>query len=175
MKKLSEIVFAGLLVISISMLTGGCAEKKQNTPKKEINKTQKAPDTKPENTKKETDKKDDLKLRLKKIGATVETNEAGQQELVFNTLPVRPIKNLSVDDREYFKSVILKTAGNDPKTIMEKFPGIKTEDFENTGKLENSIDFQILLNNILTRTGLEPNNGEHLDQIINDLQNVDNE
>jgi hypothetical protein len=118
---------------------------------------------------------EDLKLRLKKIGATIEINETGLKELVFNSLPIRPIKNLSVKDREYFRNVVVKVAGTNPKIITKKFPGIKNEDFENTGKLESSIDFQILLNNILIRKGLEPQNGEHLDQIISELKKGNNE
>jgi len=118
---------------------------------------------------------EDLELRLKKIGATIEINEIGLKELVFNSLPIRPIKNLSVEDREYFRNVVVKVAGTNPKIITKKFPGIKNEDFENTGKLESSIDFQILLNNILLRKGLEPQNGEHLDQIISELREGNNE
>ncbi len=118
---------------------------------------------------------EDLELRLKNIGATIEINETGLKELVFNSLPIRPIKNLSVEDREYFRNVVLKVAGTNPKIITKKFPGINNEDFENTGKLESSIDFQILLNNILIRKGLEPQNGEHLDQIIGELRKENNE
>ncbi len=122
--------------------------------------------------KKENKKKNNLEERLKKIGGVIEKNEQGQDELVFNDFPIRPIKSLNVDERNDFMNAVLAAVNNDPKPekIMKAFPGIKKDDFENTGNLETSIDFQILLNNILERERLEPRNGEDLSYVIEDLR-----
>ncbi len=115
---------------------------------------------------------DDLGERLKSIQAVVEVNEEGQRELVFPDFPVRPIKALSVDVRNDFQNAILAETGGErtKRAILSAFPGLQEEDFKNTGSLEDDIDFQILLNNYLERSGLNPQNGEQLERIVEDLK-----
>ena len=122
--------------------------------------------------------KKELEERMKRLGIKVIKVKAPEwdekkyyDETVFPN--IEPIKNLQEWDREYFKISIEETLKDNitPENIMKAFPGIKKEDFKNTGKLKYQVDYDILLNNILVRLGLEPQNGEHLDSIIEDLRN----
>ncbi len=115
---------------------------------------------------------DNLEERLEAIHAVVELNEQGQRELVFPDFPVRPIKALSVDERNDFQNAILAETGGKRtrEAILSAFPELQEEDFANTGNLQDDIDFQILLNNYLERAELDPQNGEHLEVIIADLK-----
>ena len=79
---------------------------------------------------------------------------------------------MTVDDRKYFAyDMIGKDKQPTKENIMKRFPGLKSEDFKYTGDLKYQVDFDILLNNYLIRSGLEPQNGEHLEEIIKELQN----
>jgi len=141
------------------------------------------------------DKNDkELVERLKKIKVVIEKNDEEKEESIFpgylnltgewpakkwkysdnfnnknwNTAPIKP---LLIDDREYFAFEII---GKDKKptreSVLKRFPGLKKEDFENTGDLKYKVDFDILLNNYLIRSGYEPQNSEHLEGIIKELK-----
>ena len=128
--------------------------------------------------------KKELQERLDRLGIKLEKvhddfYDEDVVESVFYKLPpsgFNPVKNLSEVDRMTFKGVITADLPDDEITsenIMKNYPGFRPEDFKNTGKLLYQVDFDILLNNLLLRTGLEPHNGEQLDGLIDDLERGD--
>jgi hypothetical protein len=63
----------------------------------------------------------------------------------------------------------LKKGEATPQKIMQKLPGFKPQDFNNTGSLTSFIDGLILLENYLERVRLDPFKPEHLEDIENEL------
>ncbi len=137
----------------------------------------------------------ELVKRLNKLKIKIEKNDDGREEAVFlgylnltGDWPVKeweysddfnnpnwnysPIQNLKINLREMFSDSILSEIDERSKEeILKSFPGFKEEDFKDTGELKYQVDFDILLNNYLIREGLEPNKGEHLEEILLELKN----
>ncbi len=116
----------------------------------------------------------ELEERLKKLGLKIEKtfDENSGKEYNETVFPgINSMQNIKPALREYFREKI--TGGRDDigaGEIRKNFPGIREEDFKNTGHLKYQADFDILLFNILTRTGLEPINGQQIDELIDDLK-----
>jgi hypothetical protein len=64
----------------------------------------------------------------------------------------------------------MELMGKSKDEIMEEYKGFIEDDFKNTGELKAQLDFDILLNNVLERTGLEPKNEEHIESLIEDMK-----
>ena len=78
-----------------------------------------------------------------------------------------PLKGVSLLGREVW---FHKFKGMSQEEILKKYPGFIDEDFKNTGELLRSFDFDILLNNFLKRVNLQPQNGEDIEKLIDDLK-----
>ncbi len=90
-----------------------------------------------------------------------------KETLYLGTSDKNPLKDVSLLARRLWYSEFI---GMDKGGIMEKYESFRDSDFENTGELKEQFDFDILLNNLLKRVGLQPHNGEHIESLINDLK-----
>ena len=69
----------------------------------------------------------------------------------------------------------LKRGEATPQKIMQKLPGFKPSDFNNTGNLTYFIDGLILLDNYLKREGLDPFSPEHMEEIEKELLGINSD
>ncbi len=90
-----------------------------------------------------------------------------KETLYSGTSDENPLREVSLSAREMWYSKFMGMSKNE---IMKKYISFKNSDFENTGELKEQFDFDILLNNVLKRIGLQPHNGEHIESLINDLK-----
>ncbi len=119
----------------------------------------------------------DLHSRLQRLHIKIENSlQYGviKQETVFHA-QYEPVKEVMVEDRETFRRTIERALlkshlGSSRRNIISLFPVLHEQDFENTGKLLYQADFDVLLNNILTRAGLSPVTPEHFSAFMEDFE-----
>ena len=107
---------------------------------------------------------------VKTIGVEFIDSEDINGENVKETVWVKkivPIKEVSLNARLIWEDEFL---GKKKEEILKKYKGFVEKDFKNTGELRNQLDIDILLNNVLERSGLEPINEEHIEALVADIK-----